>query len=225
MSKVNDLNMKLSLDQRSLCLLVIRQINYSFPDGNDVAFDDVMPAIPESLSRMEYCFSHVNNIYFFDGKSVVFSHLHGDQYAMWLYILSNELFKMGAHTHVCEKTFLLNKKMHSCDIFYEVALPSIFLLVHPLATVLGRGHYSDFFVAYQRCGVGSNNDVYPTLGRNLTMRPGSSILGASVVGNNCQIGAEAFIIDQEVSDNSLVLGTPKHHQIKNNSQYHSGWRA
>jgi hypothetical protein len=53
----------------------------------------------------------------------------------------------------------------------------VFLLVHPLGTVLGRGNYSDFFVAYQRCGVGSNNEVYPTFGKHVTLRPGSAVLG------------------------------------------------
>ena len=37
-----------------------------------------------------------------------------------------------------DKLFLLNKALHGCDIYYEVALPSVFLLVHPLGTVLGR---------------------------------------------------------------------------------------
>ena len=93
---------------------------------------------------------------------------------------------------ICEKIFLLNKKLHSCDIFYEVKLPSVFLLVHPLGTVLGRGNYSDFFVAYQRCGIGSNHHIYPTLGKYVTMRPGSAILGNSKIGDNCQIAAESF---------------------------------
>jgi serine O-acetyltransferase len=205
-------------------MLAVKQINYTFPDNSDVLFDDVMEAIPESLRRLEHCFSNINSPYFFDGKSTVFNHLHGDQYAMWLYILSNQLYNMKAATPVCEKIFLLNKKLHSCDIFYEVVLPSVFLLVHPLGTVLGRGSYSDFFVAYQRCGIGSNNGVYPVLGSHLTMRPGSSILGSSIVGDNCQVGAEAFIIDDIIPDNSLVLGTPKNHTIKENHQPNSVWR-
>jgi len=217
-------NLKLGLSEHELCMYTLRQINSSFPDPNIVGPDDLKPAFPESMRRLENTFSYVNNRYFFDGKASIFNHLNGDQYAMWLYILSNELFVQGADTSLCEKLFLLNKKLHSCDIFYEVELPSVFLLVHPLGTVLGRGNYSDYFVAYQRCGIGSNHDIYPELGRHLTMRPGSAILGNSKVGENCQIAAESFIIDQDLSDNSLVFGNPSNQRIKQNHEHYSAWR-
>ena len=154
MSKIKDLN--LSLSPIRLVDYLVSQINSTFPDSNKLKVDHIMPSVSESLRRLEHSFSYVNNKYFFDGSCCNFNHLNGDQYAMWLYILSNELYKNNSPKDVCEKIFLLNKQLHACDIFYEVDLPSIFLLVHPMGTVLGRGNYSDFFVAYQRCGVGSN---------------------------------------------------------------------
>jgi serine O-acetyltransferase len=101
-----------------------------------------MPSVPQALERLEHCFTKVNNKYFFDGDRAVFSHLHGDQYCMWLYFLANQLFRDGGEPEVCSKLFLLNKSLNACDLFYEVALPDIFLVVHPLGTVLGRGAYS-----------------------------------------------------------------------------------
>jgi serine O-acetyltransferase len=216
--------LKSSLNPRSLAQYTISQLNAYYPDGDRVLLDHLMPIIPESLRRLEHCFSYVDNRYFFDGEASVFNHLHGDQYAMWLYILSNELFLQRGDSNLCSKLFLLNKQLHACDIFYEVSLPSVFLLVHPLGTVLGRGNYSDFFVAYQRCGIGSNHDIYPTLGRHLTLRPGSAILGDSNIGENCQIASETLVIDTDLPAGSTIFGNPSNHRFRKNSELYSLWR-
>ena len=215
----------LSLPPRALATLAARQCNGLFPDGNDVSTDALMPAVEAALPRLEHCFSHVENKYFFDGQSAVFNHLHGDQYAMWLYFLANSLYRAGGDAGVCSKLFLLNKSLFACDIFYEVALPDIFLLVHPLGTVLGRGTYSDYFVAYQRCGVGSNHDIYPTFGKYITLRPGSAVLGNSTIGDNCQIAAEGLVIDRNLPDNTLYIGNPKTAVTKTQGPHYPLWRS
>lgn len=204
--------------------MAARQANAFFPDGEEVGPGDLLAAVRGALPRLEHCFSRVDNKYFFDGTQAVFSHLHGDQYAMWLYFLSNELHRRGGPASVCSKLFLLNKALHGCDIFYEVELPSIFLLVHPLATVLGRARYSDYFVAYQRCGVGSNRDIYPSFGEHVTLRPGSAVLGASRVGNHCQIAAESLLLDRDLPDHSLYIGNPKSAVVKRQESPYPLWR-
>ncbi|MCW5628956.1 MAG: hypothetical protein KIT47_08855 [Rhodoferax sp.] len=201
--------MKTSLGQAALCALAAQQVNTMYPDGNALAPADLMDSARLALQRLEHCFSHVSNRYFFDGTTVLFDHLHGDQYAMWLYWLSNQLHRDGAPTTWCKKLFLLNKSLHGCDIFYEVALPSVFLLVHPLGTVLGRAEYNDHLLVYQRCGVGSNRDIYPQLGRHLTLRPGSAVLGRCVIGDNVTIAAESLVLDRDIADNTTYIGNPR----------------
>lgn len=218
------MTLRSSLSVESLASYVVAQVNASFPDPDRVARDDIMPAMNEALARLEHCFSYVANKYFFDGQQSVFSHLHGDQYCIWLYYLSNTLFRQGAPSSLCAKLFLLNKALHGCDIFYEVELPSVFLVVHPLGTVLGRGQYDDFFVSYQRCGVGSNHDIYPSFGKHVTLRPGSAVLGNSSIGSNCQIAAESLVIDRDVPENSIYFGDPKTARVKVNAGHYPLWR-
>lgn len=213
-----------SLPPEGLARLAAGQMNAMFPDGDDVAADDLMPAVAEAMARLEHCFSHVANKYFFDGRQALFSHLHGDQYCIWLYFLANTLHRQGAPAAVCSKLFLLNKALHGCDIFYEVELPAVFLLVHPLGTVLGRGIYSDFFVAYQRCGVGSNRDVYPRFGRHVTLRPGAAVLGNCTIGDHCQVATEALVLDRDVPPNTLYIGGPKDARLKPNTAAYPLWR-
>lgn len=214
-----------SLSAEQLAALAARQLETMYPDGEVISVADLAPAVTGALARVEHCFSHINNKYFFNGRHAVFDHLHGDQYAMWLYLLGNELFRLGGPISVCKKLFLLNKALHGCDVFYEVALPSVFLLVHPLGTVLGRGCYSDFLIAYQRVGIGSNHDVYPTLGRHLTLHPGSAVLGKATIGDNCSIAAESLVLDRNLPPNSIYIGNPRDHLIRPQTQNPSIWRT
>jgi len=213
-----------SLGADALARLAARQLEAFFPDGHTVQPADLAVAVPGALARLEHCFSHIINKYFFNGSQAVFDHLHGDQYAMWLYLLANELHRRAGPAPLCKKLFLLNKALHGCDIFYEVSLPSVFLLVHPLGTVLGRGQYADFLIAYQRVGVGSNHDVYPTLGRHLTLNPGSAVLGRSSVGDHCSIATESLLLDRDLPANSVYIGSPRDALIKPRKHNPSIWR-
>lgn len=213
-----------SLDQQQLAAYVTGQLNTLFDDGREVNNDDVMQLLPQVMSRLEHCFTKINNKFFFNGISAVFNHLHSDQYAMFLYLLCNAAYKVGAPVELSAKLFLLNKSLHGIDAFYEIELPSIFLFVHPLGTVLGRGSYSDYFLVYQRCGVGSNHDVYPTLGPYTTLRPGSSVLGKCTLGRNNTLAAEALLLDHDLLDDSIYIGNPRDFVIRSNSDMPSIWR-
>lgn len=215
---------RMTLNQSQLAAYVSRQVNSLFDDGRTVYSDDVLSLLPQTLNRLEHCFVHINNRYFFDGSSAVFNHLHGDQYAMFLYLLCNTAYKLGAPGELPAKLFLLNKSLHGIDAFYEVELPSIFLFVHPLGTVLGRGHYADYFLVYQRCGVGSNHDIYPTLGPYTTLRPGSSVLGQSKLGRNNTLAAESLLLDRNLENDSIYIGNPRDFVIRPANDTPSIWR-
>lgn len=213
----------MSLEPGRLAAYVARQLEFHFPDGA-VAVDDLMPVMPAALERLRHCFAHIDNKYFFDGRQAVFNHLHGDQYAMWLYLLGNELHRQGGPVDLCSKLFLLNKALHGCDIFYEVELPDIFLLVHPVGTVLGRARYSDYFVSYQRVSVGSNHDIYPTFGEYVTLRPGAAVLGACRIGSHCQIATDSLVLGRDLPDHSRYLGNPKTCVVKHEETVYPLWR-
>jgi serine O-acetyltransferase len=198
-----------TLTAAELAALAAAQANTFFPDRDPVAAAGLAAAAEGALARLEHCFVHIDSKYFFDGRQAVFDHLHGDQYTMWLYWLANEHHRRGGDPGECKKLFLLNKALHGCDLFYEVELPRIFLLVHPLGTVLGRARYADYLIAYQRVGVGSNHDVYPTLGEHLTLRPGSSVLGRCQVGRQCTIAAESLLLDRDLEPGSVYIGNPR----------------
>lgn len=217
-------SVRLILNEGLLAKYVTHQINTFFNDGQKILIDDVRMLFPESLERLEHCFARINNKYFFDGESAIFNHLHGDQYAMFLYLLCNTAYKMAGANRLASKLFLLNKMLHGIDAFYEVELPSVFLFVHPIGTVLGRGSYSDYFLVYQRCGVGSNHDIYPTLGHHTTLRPGSSVLGQCKLDGNCTLAAESLLLDKDLQANTLYIGNPRDFVIRASADVLSVWR-
>ncbi|WP_424984240.1 hypothetical protein [Maritalea sp. S77] len=217
-------SLETSLSTRELAEYVAGQLNQFFPDNKPTSTIEIMPFVQRALKRLEHCFSRIDNKYFFDGKKVYFNHLHGDQYAMWLYFLSSEIFRTEQDLKLPSKIFLLNKSLHGCDIFFEVELPSVFLLVHPLGTVLGRGNYADYFVAYQRCSVGSNHDIFPTFDQHVTLRPGATVLGDCRIGHNVQVAAETLLVDRAVDAEKTVMGRPGYHVVKNNSGINPVWR-
>lgn len=49
---------------------------------------------------------------------------------------------------------------------------------------------------------------HPTIGNNVLIGTGATLLGPIKVGNNVNIGAETFIINKNVSDNCTVVGIP-----------------
>ena len=104
--------------------------------------------------------------------------------------------------------------MNGIDIFYDVSLPDFFTLNHQVGIVLGRANYSDGFSFIQNCTVGENFGKWPTIGKDVCMCAGSSIIGDSVIGDNVLIGANATIKDEVVPSNVVVFGESPNLVIK-----------
>ena len=206
--------MNFSLKKQDLLTYTLDQINTFFPDDKEIKTLQINKFFNYTLERVEHCLSKVNNKYYLNKKKFKFNHLNSDHYCVYLYFLSNSLYNNKVDKKICEKTYYLNKLLNGIDMFYEVELPDIFHVVHPLGTILGRAKYSNFLTVYQNCTVGSNTKKSPSLGKYLTLRPGSAILGNSKVGNNCQMASKAIMIDQKLSDNTTYFGNPKNFFLK-----------
>jgi serine O-acetyltransferase len=206
-----------SLSKSDLAYYIDKQVSMFFPFDNDKNLSVLNKHIDLAFQRIEFCFSKINNKYFFDGTNSVFNHLNGDQYAIFLYYLSNTLFQLNQDSKLCSKLYLLNKALHGLDAFYEVQLPDIFMVIHPISTVLGRGKYDNYFIVYQRCGIGSNHNIYPTIGKYVTLHPGASVLGNSTINDNCAIASESFVLDKKIESNQIYIGNPKSYILKENN--------
>jgi serine O-acetyltransferase len=220
--------MNSSLQKDLLTRYLRRQLDTTFPD--DLSSADVDDSIDDALQRLEYCFSKINLRSFIGvGNEVVFDHLHSDQYSMFLYFVSRVLYNNGADPRLCTKVFYLNKVLHGIDVFYEVELPDIFCFSHCVGTVLGRAKYSNYFLVYQNCTIGSSRqqkvgeNVYPILGEYLAVYKAAAILGKCEVGNNCKISSNSLLVDEDLPANSIYIGTSKKSIIKANKSPDAIW--
>ena len=186
--------MKLSLAPNELTQYVGRQFENLFPDGADL--DDLARFVGLALERVEFGFSRMRLKGYGDANGAQFSHLNTDQYAVFLYYLANSAFTEKPGHPIADKAYALNKALHALDAYYEIGLPKIFAVQHPVGSVLGRANYGDYFLCYHNCTVGANpaND-YPSFGRGTVMYGGGRVIGRTSLGDNTFVSTGSIIID------------------------------
>lgn len=212
--------MRWSLSRQDLCAYTARQLLFFSADPKGASASRLVPYFGDALARVERCFQSIRRKYYFDGQNTIFNHLHGDHYAIYLYYLSNTVHRSGRDLELAEQLFLLNKSLHGADIFCGISLPDVFLLIHPVGTVLGNGSYGNYFVAYQNCGVGTLEEgKYPVFDGENVLFARSAVLGNCHVGRNVVMGANAFILDTDIPSNHTVVGTyPQHRTLPHASR-------
>ena len=157
--------------------------------------------------RAEHCFSRINQRYFWENGECVFNHYNTIQYCTYLYLLARTVHLEGGERVICEKLFALNKALHGLDLYFEIEMPEIFLLQHPIGTVLGRATYADYFCVYQGCSVGSNLDgIFPSFGEGVVLLGGCRVNGDCKVGRNAWIAPGAVVLDTVVPSDSVTFG-------------------
>jgi serine O-acetyltransferase len=196
-----------SLSVIDLANYVARQLFTFFPDKDESV--TARSLVGEAVERLEHCVRHVRMKGWWGATGPQFNHLHTDQYAVFLYYLSNTAFQRGEGS-LAAKAYALNKALHGLDAFYEVALPAIFALVHPVGTVLGRATYGDYFCAYQNVSVGSDlENRHPVVGRGVVLYGGAKVIGTATVGDNCMLSTGCTVLGDQVPDNHIAFG---HHK-------------
>jgi serine O-acetyltransferase len=207
--------MKVSLPADELAQYLQRQISTTFPDGDGDSLDEVKRFVGPALERLEHCFSHIAAKGFRADSGPCFHHRHSDQYAIFLYFVANCAFRLAPGHPLAEKAYGLNKALNGLDAYFEVELPDIFMLVHPVGTVLGRALYADYFCSYQNVTVGSNlAGGKPEIGEGVVLYGGSRVIGGTRIGANCMVSTGTILLDQTIANNSLVFGVAPANIIK-----------
>lgn len=211
-----------SLEKEALASYVTKQLGFFFPDG--LPCEGIMEHMSEVLERVEICFSGIHEKYFRKDSRTFFNHLNSNHYGMFLYFLSNTLFRRGADISLCEKIFYLNKVLHGGDLFYSIELPDIFMLNHAVGTVLGKAVYSNYFLVHQNCTIGGNPKLeYPLLGEHVAVYRGAAVIGKCRVGDNCAIAADSLLLDQDLPSNTIYIGSPRDHIMRENRAHARIW--
>jgi serine O-acetyltransferase len=196
--------MQLSISESDLAKYVSRQLNNIFPDNTEILPNSFGSSIQLTIERLDYCFKRVNyNKYRIENESI-FNHLYSDQYLMFLWFLSNTVWRETCNEILATKIYYLNKTLHSFDCMYDTELPDIFFISHGLGTVLGKAKYQNFFIAMQGCTIGAINGDYPVLGKGVSLTANSSIIGNCKIGNNVTISSSTSVFKTNIEDGTIV---------------------
>lgn len=206
------------LDQQG----IIRMVNKQIANYWDCTIpEEAYVSVERALKRLEINFSKIKSGYFKKDGETAFKIEHSVQYAIFLYLLSNQLYKDGFE-ETASYVYYLNKIMHAVDWFYAIELPEQFCAEHTVASVLGRAKYKKRFCVYQGVTVGGNRkgDIiyYPEFGENVVLYADSKVIGRSKVGNNVIVSANTIIKDASIPDNSIVFGQSPNLVIKTKSE-------
>lgn len=193
-----------SLGYEALCRYLERQLGAAFPDGARL---DVEPVVREALDRCAHCFARIRHPAFSDDEGrAYFDHLHGDQYATFVYFASNSAYALG-DLPLAKKLFLLNKAQSGFFCLYDTLLPAVVFLNHALGTIIGRGTYGNYLVVTQNVTFGKDRDAAPTVGEGVVVYGGAVIAGATTVGDRVIVTAGTTIRNDRVPSDSIVSGS------------------
>lgn len=208
-----------SLDNKSLSNYISNQLNDFYPDNYLIKSNDLLEVINKAEDRIYHCFSNIEKKYFHQNGVTNFNHLISDQYCMYLYMLSNHIYNHSGDEKLATKLYYLNKTLHSVDIFYTTQLPEIFLLVHPIGTIIGRAEFSDYFIAYQGCTVGCLNEgIFPSFMGKTIMYANSTVLGKCNIEDNVCFSANTLIANRNIPKNKIVMGIQPELILKENKK-------
>lgn len=209
--KVKTMISTLKLDE--LCIYTSSQLNFFFPDNNKVELLKYKYLVDESLSRLEKCYKLVTLKQYNNGKDALFNHLYSDHYVMYLWFLSNTIFKNKGRCNLADKIYFLNKALHAFDCMYDTKLPDYFLLFHCSGTMLGKASYSNFFISLHGCTIGSHKGNYPIIGEGVSLTAHSSIIGKCEIGDNVSISNNTNIFEKDIPSNHIAFKNDSGHLV------------
>lgn len=139
-------------------------------------------------------------------------------------ILANLISRTASHLYqsgnVAESDLLAkaNKLLHGIDFFPRNPIPDVFMLVHPVGSVIGRITLPTLSVIYQGVSVGARlpNEgecSYPRFSGPVVLFANSSVFGNCLVGKNVVFGAGSMVVECDIPDDSVVVGQFPNHRF------------
>jgi serine O-acetyltransferase len=189
-----------NITRAELVEYTVSQIAHFFPDGRDDVRAPIDKHCDEAIGRLNRCINAVRM-----WKENEFNYLHSSQYCIYLYYLSNTIWRATRNEAACTKIFLLNKALNAIDCFYEIEMPDIFFIGHSPGIVMAKATYANYLVLYQNSTVGKNHGVAPVLEEGVVMYPNTAIIGRCHVRKNTIVSQGTGIINQDTPGHCMVF--------------------
>ena len=171
------------------------------PDGREAAFRAAADAhLDEALERMHVCINACA-----PWRPDQFNVLQSSQHCIFLYYLSNTMFRRSGETAAATRLFLMNKAFNGIDLFYEIAMPEVFYIGHSVGIVLAKATYGNYLVLYQNSTVGRHKDQIPVIGDRVIIYGNSAVIGRTVIENDCVVSQGTSVVNKRVPAGSIAF--------------------
>ena len=191
--------------RESLVAYTTAQCAHVVPDGREDAFRKAVEAhLDEALERLHRCINACA-----PWRPDQFNVLQSSQYCIYLYYLSNTIWKRSGDTAAATRLFLMNKAFNGIDLFYEIAMPAVFYIGHSVGVVLAKATYGEHLVLYQGATVGRHKDQIPVIGERVVLYPHTAVVGRAVVEDDCVISQGVRVINKRTPKGSMVFAGDK----------------
>lgn len=189
-----------NIDRSQLGDYVRKQLGNLLPLPPDPQFALIDTHLDEALRRLNQCVSQVRM-----WTPDQFDVLHSSQYCIFLYYLSNTIWRREKAQKLCTQLFLLNKSLNAIDCFYEVELPEVFFIGHSVGIVLAKAAYSNHLVLYQNSTVGKNHGVAPVIEDGVILYPNTAVIGNCLIRQGSVISQGVSVINRNTEAGKLVF--------------------
>lgn len=186
--------------RESLIAYTTAQCAHVVPDGREEAFRKAVDAhLDEALERLHRCINACA-----PWRPDQFNVLQSSQHCIYLYYLSNTIWRRSGDTAAATRLFLMNKAFNGIDLFYEIAMPEVFYIGHSVGIVLAKATYGNYLVLYQNSTVGRHKQDIPVIGDRVILYSNSAVIGRSVVEADCVVGQGTSVVNKRVPQGSMA---------------------
>jgi serine O-acetyltransferase len=189
-----------NIDRSHLADYVRKQLTNLLPLPTDPQSVLIDTHLDEALHRLNRCVSEVRM-----WTPNQFDVLHSSQYCIFLYYLSNTIWRREKAQKLCTQLFLLNKSLNAIDCFYEVELPEVFFIGHSVGIVLAKATYGNHLVLYQNSTVGKNHGVAPVLEEGIILYPNTAVIGSCLIKERSVISQGVSVINRDTEIGKIVF--------------------
>ena len=187
--------------RESLLSYLTAQCAAIVPDGREAEFRKAADAhLDEALERMHVCINGCA-----PWRPDQFNVLQSSQHTIFLYYLSNTLYRRSGETGAATRLFLMNKAFNGIDLFYEIAMPEVFYIGHSVGIVLAKATYGNYLVLYQNSTVGRHKDQIPVIGDRVIIYGNSAVIGRTVVESDAVISQGTSVVNKRVPAGQMAF--------------------
>ena len=187
--------------RRSLIDYTVAQCANVVPDGREALVGSAVDAhLDEALARLAVCIDACA-----PWRPGEFNVLQSSQHCIYLYYLSNTIWKRTGDTAAPTRLFLVNKAFNGIDLFYEIEMPPVFYIGHSVGIVLAKATYGNHLVLYQGVTVGRHKADVPVIGERVVLYPHSAVIGRAKVSDGAVLSQGVKAINRSVPKDQVAF--------------------